>query len=190
MRWKSDRARADEVRQAHVYWKDHCTRALDNRPKSTVACLCGCSTHRNGISRIFHHTILRMSSSNTKAGVWNPCKRRVGIVQPCGSRLTPSPCGIILPVPLGLDPQEDDANSLAFLGVLTHRAGRPSKNVSRSSHRILGTIRQSRIAADHPSGTRNTHGLTGNVRHSRAGRSFRIINSPASFKELTLCCSS
>ena len=47
--WKSDRARAGEVRQAHVYWKDHCTRALDNRLKSAVGCLCGCSTHLKSI---------------------------------------------------------------------------------------------------------------------------------------------
>ena len=41
-------------------------------------------------------------------------KRGVGIVEPCGSRLTPSPCSIILPISLRLNPQEDDAIFFEF----------------------------------------------------------------------------
>ena len=59
-------------------------------------------------------------------GPGNQVKRRVGIVQPCGSRLTPCPCPIILSVSRGLDPQEDDAKFFGFSKSSeddSHRAG-------------------------------------------------------------------
>ena len=48
------------MRQAHDYWQDHCTRALDNRLESAVGCLCGCSTHSHvvAITKLIRFTTL------------------------------------------------------------------------------------------------------------------------------------
>ena len=41
-------------------------------------------------------------------------KQGVGIAESCGSRLTPSPCSIMYPVLLCLNPKEDDAKFFEF----------------------------------------------------------------------------
>ena len=46
--------------------------------------------------------------------------------------------------------------------------------------------RQSRSAAKHTSGTRNSRGLTGNVGHSRAARCFRIVKFFLSIQSIHL----
>ena len=49
------------------------------------------------------------------------------------------------------------------------------RNVNWTTHRIPCMVRQSRIAAKHTSGARNSRGLTGNVGDSRAARWFWIV---------------
>ena len=66
------------------------------------------------MSRIVHHTIFENKFLLYDKGPGTLAKRGVGSVEPCGSRLTPSPCSIILPVSLCLNPQEDDAKFLDF----------------------------------------------------------------------------
>ena len=105
-------------------------------------------------------------------------KREVGTAESFGSRLTPSPCSMIVPVLLYLNPQEDDAKFLGFSHSAEDgpsRAGRFSKTFPEVpiEFHVPGGKEESRLFI--PGGTRNTHGLIGNVGYSRAARSSKII---------------
>ena len=76
------------------------------------------------------------------------------------------------------NPQEDDAKFFEFSKKAEDgpsQAGRLSKPFPEVPIGIPCIERQSRVAALHTSGTRNTQGLIGNVGCSRAARCLRIV---------------
>ena len=158
---------------------------------------------RDGVSRCFHHTIfgvsfLQYDTKNSRLYYSYRIEKSVlevppvwywvsqvfwfpaswwGVVEICGSRLTLHVswyfrCYLISSreemIPKILGCWQEDGDGLSG-------AGKSSKNVLRITCKISSFFRQTRIAADHSSGTRNFPGLIGNVRHSRAACSLRIM---------------
>ena len=82
-----------------------------------------------------------------------------------------------------------------FLGILKNDgdgpsgAGRSSKPIPDVHHQVPYLVRQTRIAAHHSSGTRDSRGLTGTVGHSRAARCLWIAEFFFNM-EFTLSCGS
>ena len=133
--------------------------------------------------RIFHHTMLRISSSCTDSRSKTSWQIEVLVLHNSAALLNTSLCSGILPVSIGFNLQEDEADDGS------PRAGRPPKTCPDAPNEFR-TVRQARIAADHSSRTRNTPKLTANVGHSRVAHSFRIITFSCIIKEFTLSCKS
>ena len=104
-------------------------------------------------------------------------------------RLHCSPSIMVFSVLLGLSSQKDEANFFGFSkndrGCLFCRRSILQKRVLR----YPCIVRQTRIAANHSRGTRNSRGFFWTVRHSRAARCLRIMDF-SSFREFTLFCGS
>ena len=117
-------------------------------------------------------------------------KRGVGIDELCDSRLTPLACSNIFPVVPDPNPQEDAPKFREFSKRAEDGPSQAStlpKTFPVIPIIIPCTMRQSRIAAGHLSGTLNIQRLAGNVGLLAVSRSY---NSLASAKEFTLFCKS
>ena len=135
---------------------------------------------RDSVPRRFHHTILRLRSSNMIQRIPRLVihgKSRSRYCWPL--RFSSQSFSISLGISSVTWPLYSQGDDVKFVGVFKNDGDGPS-GAGRSSKTFpwvpieFRIVRQARIAANHPSGTRNSRGMTGNVEHSGAARCLRI----------------